>query len=151
MTRPTKDEYYLSIADQVATRSTCGRRSVGCVLVDADNHIVSTGYNGPPRSFPHCTTTPCLGAGKHGSGTPDLDGCLAVHAETNAFLQLAGRTYKSPLTLYTQVNPCFACAKNVCNSDVKRVVVKDWYHADHSLRVSDLFTIARIELIVKNV
>ena len=48
------DKYFLEIATIVAKRSTCLRRSVGCVLVDTQNHIVATGYNGVPKSFDHC-------------------------------------------------------------------------------------------------
>jgi dCMP deaminase len=52
--RPTKIEYFLAIAKVVATRSTCLRRSVGCVLVDKRGHILSTGYNGVASGQPHC-------------------------------------------------------------------------------------------------
>jgi deoxycytidylate deaminase len=53
MTRPSWNEYFLSIADLVATRSTCDRLHVGCVLVK-DKHILTTGYNGSPSGLPHC-------------------------------------------------------------------------------------------------
>ena len=52
-TRPTKDEYYLGIADAVLRRSTCLRRKYGAVLVKGDE-IVSTGYNGSPRGEENC-------------------------------------------------------------------------------------------------
>jgi dCMP deaminase len=52
--RPTRDSINLSIARVVATRSTCLRRSVGCVLTDVSGHILSTGYNGVARGVPHC-------------------------------------------------------------------------------------------------
>jgi hypothetical protein len=44
--RPTRDEYYLREAELVASRSTCIRRSVGCVLVDAHGRELAKGYNG---------------------------------------------------------------------------------------------------------
>jgi len=37
--------YFMSIARQVATRSTCGRKHVGAVIV-REKRILSTGYNG---------------------------------------------------------------------------------------------------------
>lgn len=54
MNRPTKDEYFLKIAADVATRSTCLRRAVGCVLVNERGHILATGYNGVAAGQLHC-------------------------------------------------------------------------------------------------
>ena len=39
------DDYFMSIAQVVATRSTCQRKYVGAVLV-RNRTILSTGYNG---------------------------------------------------------------------------------------------------------
>ncbi|MDU7926474.1 MAG: CMP deaminase, partial [Finegoldia magna] len=44
--RKSWNEYFMDLALNVATRSTCDRAFVGCVLVNSDNRIVSTGYNG---------------------------------------------------------------------------------------------------------
>ena len=52
--RPSKDDYYLGIAKQVASRSTCLRRKYGAIIVK-DDAIVSTGYNGSPRSEHNCS------------------------------------------------------------------------------------------------
>jgi len=95
---------------------------VGCVLVDTQNHIVATGYNGVPSGFTHCLDVPCEGASSP-SGT-DLEKCLAVHAEVNAFLQL---TSEDHLTAYLSTTPCFTCAKMICNSKVVRIVAQTWY------------------------
>ncbi|MGC9555055.1 MAG: deoxycytidylate deaminase, partial [Thermoplasmatota archaeon] len=48
--RPSYDQYFMEIAAIVATRSTCLRRQVGAIIVK-DNHILSTGYNGPPKGL----------------------------------------------------------------------------------------------------
>ena len=37
--------YFMNIAKEVATRSTCDRKNVGAVIV-RDKTILSTGYNG---------------------------------------------------------------------------------------------------------
>jgi dCMP deaminase len=52
--RPNVDAYFLALASLIATRSTCLRRSVGCVLVDERNHVLATGYNGVAPGRPHC-------------------------------------------------------------------------------------------------
>ena len=135
------DDYFLSIAHIVAKRSTCRRRRVGCVLVDTQNHIVATGYNGVPSGFTHCLDVACEGASSP-SGT-DLEKCLAVHAEVNAFLQL---TSEDILTAYLSTTPCFTCAKMLCNSKVIRIVAKEWYpHPE----VKKMLQLAEIKLEVK--
>ena len=53
MSRISKDQYYLNIAEQVAARSTCIRRKYGAVIVNQDE-VVSTGYNGAPRGEVNC-------------------------------------------------------------------------------------------------
>jgi len=126
MGRLSKDEYFLNIAETVAQRGTCARRKVGCILVNSNNHIVATGYNGVAKTFPHCIDIPCEGTSyPTGEG---LDKCEAIHAELNAFLQL--RNDDNSLTMYTTTTPCVACAKVICNSNVKRVVSISQYSQD---------------------
>jgi len=123
MTRPSHDEYFLSILELVAARSTCMRRSVGAILVDEQHRILATGYNGPPRGRPHCTVShPCPGA-KDPAG--DTRKCMAVHAEVNAILQC----HRLDLvhTLYVSCTPCFSCAKMLCNTNLKRIVCVEQY------------------------
>ena len=136
------DDYFSQIATLVGERSTCRRRKVGCVLVDTKKHIVATGYNGVPSGFTHCLDQPCEGANAP-SGV-DLDKCLAVHAEVNAFLQL---TSDDKLTAYLPATPCFSCAKMICNSNVVRLVAQAWY--PHPA-VKEMFEKANIELVVRN-
>src|ERR1043165_7464629 len=47
-------DYFMSIAQVVATRSTCPRKYVGSVMV-RNRIILSTGYNGSIRGMPHCS------------------------------------------------------------------------------------------------
>ena len=140
MDRIDTDKYFLEIASTVAKRSTCMRRSVGCVLVDSKNHIVATGYNGVPSKFTHCLDSPCEGAFSL-SGT-DLDLCNALHAEVNAFLQLRS---DDVLTAYLTVSPCFSCAKMLANSQVKRLVASELYVHEQAI---NLLNQADIELVI---
>ena len=140
MDRIDTDRYFLEIASTVAKRSTCMRRSVGCVLVDSQNHIVATGYNGVPTKFTHCLDSPCEGAFSL-SGT-DLDLCNALHAEVNAFLQLRS---DDVLTAYLTVSPCFSCAKMLANSNVKRLVAAELYVHEQAI---NLLNQAAIEIVI---
>ncbi len=80
-TRISKDECFMGIAKLLARRSTCLTRQVGCVLLDKEGHILSTGYNGIPAGVDHCTTKLCPRIGTQGK---NLDLCTAIHSETNA-------------------------------------------------------------------
>ena len=72
--RASWDEYFISIAQVVATRSTCPRKYVGAVLV-RNRTILSTGYNGSIRGMPHCSDAGHMMEDGH---------CVAtIHAEAN--------------------------------------------------------------------
>ena len=80
MTRVDWHTYFMNIARQAATRSTCDRKHVGAVVV-RDRTILSTGYNGSIRGMPHCDDV---------GHTLENDHCVAtVHAEANAIIQAA--------------------------------------------------------------
>lgn len=52
--RPTRDQLYTDMAILVSQRTTCLRRAVGCVLVNAKGHVLATGYNGVAAGQKHC-------------------------------------------------------------------------------------------------
>ena len=56
--RPPWDDYFMGLASLAAQRSNCMKRRVGCVLV-RDNRVISTGYNGTPRSMKNCNAGGC--------------------------------------------------------------------------------------------
>lgn len=128
--RLTHDEYFIHILRMAAARSTCVRRAVGAVIVDADHHLLSMGYNGVPRGFEHCIDVPCVGAK---DPTGDSSRCMAVHAEVNAVLQC--QRLDLAHTLYVSCTPCFSCAKMIANTHIKRIVCLEEYadKAGHDL------------------
>ena len=116
--RISKDEYYLGIAELVSRRSTCFRRSVGCVAINKHGHIVATGYNGTPRGMPHCIDSPCPGATQP-SGT-GLSLCQSAHAEINCLLQC--RDVMEITTIYCTTKPCSECVKAIANTGCQEIV-----------------------------
>lgn len=153
--RPNRDEYFLRMAELVATRSTCLRRNVGCVLVNQRGHVLATGYNGVAAGLPHCNHEQslfrikdnpisysqteaeeylghphaCPGA-QSPSGT-NLDGCEAIHAEENALLQC--RNVHEIDTIYCTTAPCFSCLKKLMNTSGWRIVfLEDYPHSEKS-------------------
>ena len=49
--RMSADKVYLLIARALSIRSTCLDKQVGCVIVNKQNEIIATGYNGAPRGI----------------------------------------------------------------------------------------------------
>lgn len=120
--RPSWDEYFLKLADLVATRSTCLRRHVGAVLVRGDR-IISTGYNGAPRSLKHCFETGCLREERNIPSGQRYELCRGVHAEQNAIINAAyyGISTQDSV-LYCTNQPCIICARMVINAGIVKVV-----------------------------
>ena len=112
--RPGWDEYFMQIAQTVATRSTCPRASVGCVLT-RDRRILTTGYNGAPSGIPHCTEVGCRMVNDH---------CQrATHAEANAIVQAALHGVSvAGATAYCTHHPCINCTKLFISAGIKQIV-----------------------------
>lgn len=127
MTRPSWDQYFMSIAHTVATRSPCVKRQVGAVLVSEDKALLATGYNGPPRGAPHRDDKTCVRIGIPSGTQADVVCC--AHAESNAIAQAArhGVPVKGS-TLYVTTSPCAWCARGIINAGVVRVVREGAYN-----------------------
>lgn len=122
--RPTWDTYFLRIAQLVATRATCLRRTVGAVIV-REKRILATGYNGAPNGVPHCFELPggCLREAMHIPSGQRQELCRGLHAEQNAILQASafGVSLKGS-EIYVTHQPCVTCAKMLINAGITRVV-----------------------------
>lgn len=127
MARPSWDEYFMAIAEQVAGRSTCLRRACGAVLVK-DKRILATGYNGAPKGLKHCAEVGCL---RDQLGIPSGEKhelCRAIHAEQNAVVQAAKYgTQIDGCACYCTHQPCVLCAKILINSGCAGIVFRDPY------------------------
>lgn len=146
MDRLNVDDYFVIMARLVSLRGTCLRRKVGCVLVDAKNRVLATGYNGTASKQPHCGDPGCLCNGyAHASGE-GLDACHAIHAEQNALLQCTRPD--DVWAAYVTVTPCVTCAKLLLNTGVQRVVAWEPYaHDEETLKI---FKAASVEVKIYN-
>ena len=127
--RPSWDSHFMEMAELVAKRSTCLRRSVGAVVVQ-DRRIVATGYNGAPKGLAHCGELEggCL---RQKLGIPSGERhemCRALHAEQNAIIQAAtsGQSVEGA-TIYITHQPCVICAKMIINAGIEMIIVKEGY------------------------
>lgn len=118
-TRASWDEYFMNIAREVATRSTCDRKFVGAVIV-RDRSILATGYNGSIRGLPHCDDVGHLMEEGH---------CVrTVHAEANAIVQAAAHgTGIEGAGIYVTASPCWGCFRLIANAGIKRIVFGELY------------------------
>jgi dCMP deaminase len=132
--RPSKTEWYLNIAEQVALRSTCLRRNYGAVIVKQDE-ILSTGYGGAPRGTVNCVAIGYCYRDRVGARKGEhYELCRAVHAEQNAIIQ-ARRLDMLGATLYLvgldgktkerqlEAEPCRMCKRTIINAGIERVLV----------------------------
>src|SRR4030067_967757 len=91
MERINWNDYLMNIAENIARRSPCLSLQIGAVIT-CDNKILSTGYNGVPKSVKHCTN--CIKYSSH---------CFkAVHAEINAILQCNNVTINNKTMMLTE-------------------------------------------------
>jgi dCMP deaminase len=133
--RPSYDEYFMKMAYLAASRSTCLRRHVGAVLVK-DKHVLSTGYNGPPKGLKHCDETGCLRQRLNVPSGERHEICRGLHAEQNAIIQAAvfGVSIKDSF-LYVTNTPCVVCAKMLINAGVKEIIYDGDYPDDLAMEM----------------
>ena len=136
--RPSWDEYFMDIAQMVATRSTCnrgsdlkflpGRKGVGAVIV-RNRIILCTGYNGSIRGAPHCDDVGHMMEGGH---------CVrTIHAELNAVVQAARNGINiDGATMYITASTCWTCFKMAANAGIKRIVFGQFYRDERIFEVA---------------
>lgn len=123
------DLYFYNIAREVSKQSRCLSRQIGCVLVK-DRSIVTTGYNGPPRGVPDCSTRStkkgvCPRRAKGFNSGDGLHLCNAAHAEANTIVnaaRLGVSTIGTTIFLNCGV-PCKNCLGLIINAGIIEVVV----------------------------
>jgi dCMP deaminase len=113
------DEYFMATAILIASRSSCERLNVGCVIVsggEGKNRLIAAGYNGFLPGAPHTSRM----RDNHEQGT--------VHAEQNAIADAARRGISlAGATVYVTHYPCINCAKVLAAAGI--MVIK--YHNNY--------------------
>ena len=119
MTRPTFQEIYMNLATDLARRSTCLRKQVGCVIVSEDfTHVLGVGYNGNAAGFPNTCDS------------DEVGNCGCLHAEDSCLNKVAvGKEIKK--IIFVTLSPCTYCAKRFVN---KGGIQKVYYHEEYRKR-----------------
>lgn len=146
-TRPSKDEYYLGIAEAVSARSTCLRIHYGSIICNNDR-IVSSGYNGAPMGAPNCDEVgECYRVKNNIPHFTRYETCQSVHSEMNAIIN-ASRTDMLGGTLYlvgkdassgsyVEGDCCPMCRRAVINAGISQVVFRTKDGGIRKVNVSD--------------
>lgn len=134
--RPNWNEYFINIAKVVATRSLDEETQVGSVITDANNRIISTGYNSFPAGCQD-DDLPTTRPGKY----PYM-----VHAEMNAIA--CCRTDLRGGKLFCTLLPCQDCAKAIATSGIKTVVAEQVYERGNTDLTLDFFKRCGISVII---
>jgi dCMP deaminase len=125
--RPTVEQYFMDMTHLVKARGTCPRRTVGAVIVK-DKRVLTTGYNGAPRNFPHPIDVGCLRDELQIPRGMVADICPCLHAEQNAIIQAATTGVSiEGADLYCTTQPCTQCSRMVANCGIKRVIFEEEY------------------------
>tara|TARA_B100001248_G_scaffold249277_1_gene222347 strand:+ start:2912 stop:3355 length:444 start_codon:yes stop_codon:yes gene_type:complete len=112
------NNYFMSIAHLISSRSACNRLHVGCVLVK-DNRVISSGYNGFLPNMPHK------------SRVRDNHEQATVHAEQNCIADCAKRGISTEnATAYITHYPCINCCKILLASGIKEIIYDSEYGND---------------------
>ncbi len=140
--RVSWNRYFMNLAVQAATRSTCPRKHVGAVIV-RDKSILSTGYNGSIRGADHCTDVGCLIETGH---------CVrTVHAEANALVQAASHGVRlEGAEIYVTASPCFDCFKLIVNAGIRTIYYGEFYRDERVLTFAEELGITMIHLGVED-
>ncbi len=136
MTRKSKENYYLDLAEVVSQRCTCLRRHYGAIIVKNDE-VISTGYVGAPRGRKNCSDIgECIREKLNIPRGERYELCRSVHAEANAIIS-ASRRDMIGSTLYlvgvevstgeyvSGGNSCSMCKRMIINSGISTVIVRD--------------------------
>ena len=137
MSRISKNDYYMNITREVASRSTCFRAHHGAIIVKEDQ-IICTGYNGAPRKTKDCLErNNCLRDELNIPSGQRYEMCRSVHAEQNAIINAARsgtNLLDGTMYLYSEkidsngdvkvieALPCFICKKMIINAGLRRLI-----------------------------
>ena len=123
------NEYFMGVAVLASKRSKDPNTQVGACIVDKNNIILSTGYNGLPYG---CSDDEYTWE-RTGEDTKYK---YVVHAELNAILNAQGKDLKNA-RIFVDLFPCNECAKAIIQSGISEVVyLSDKYADTDSVKAS---------------
>ena len=136
--RVSWETYFMNIAQEVATRSTCDRKHVGAVIVRGKT-ILSTGYNGSVRGMHHCDEI--------GHEMKNGHCVRTIHAEANAVVQSARNGVRiDEAEIYVTASPCYDCFKMIANAGLSSIYYGEFYRDSRITSLAEQIGIKLINL-----
>ena len=119
------DNIFMNVAVQFSELSHCVSHKVGAVAVK-DNRIIATGINGTPIGMINCESVfPKYDAIKDREKHYIWSSAHEIHAEMNIIIFCAKNGIElKDTTIYSTVQPCQYCMKNLLQTGIKRIVYK---------------------------
>lgn len=108
-----RGQYFIKIAKTIASKSKDPSSQVGAVIIDEDNRIVSSGYNGFPAG---CDESKL-------SWERPMKYLTVIHAELNALI-FARRDLQG-CRIYVTHGPCESCLKHLLQAKVMEIFYED--------------------------
>ena len=112
----TWNEYFMFSACLAAERSKDPVTQVGAVIVNENNRIIGSGYNG----FCNGISDDSLSWGKGSSDPLNNKYMYVCHGELNAIMNCI--QFSKGCTMYVTLFPCAECAKAIIQSGIKKIV-----------------------------
>lgn len=121
--RPSREEWKMALAVEIASRSNCVKTHVGAILLHGDR-IRAVGYNGTIEGYDDCFSGGCPRCRDESiHGGQQLDRCVCVHAEENALVSAARFGIEvGGAECYVTHEPCLSCTKLLIQAHVGKVV-----------------------------
>ena len=123
------DAYFMGVALLSAQRSKDNHTQVGACIVNAENKVVSVGYNGMPTG---CNDD--VMPWERDGGFLDTKYAYVCHAELNAILNRNAASLQD-CRLYVSLFPCNECAKAIIQAGIKRVVYSEKYRLEDGIEL----------------
>lgn len=110
------DSRFLEMAQVVSTWSKDPKKKIGCVVINENRQILSTGYNGFPRGIADIPERYNDKETKHK---------YVVHAEMNAIYNAScnGVSLKNSVFYVYGLPVCSECAKGIIQAGVQKVII----------------------------
>jgi dCMP deaminase len=119
--KPSNQQAFMAMANDIAHRSNCVRRHVGAIII-RKGEVIATGWNGVSESHGDCREAGCprcISGGDTGTG---YDECICIHAEQRAIADAARRGASTADTvLYVNLRPCLQCLAIAKASGVREI------------------------------
>ncbi len=121
----------MGLAKQAAIRSNCIRAQVGAVVVDVNNKIKSTGYNGTPSGVTSCFEKgTCYRQDNNIPSGTRYETCQSIHAEMNAIIQAGeGLCRDGSIYIFGHDKVCILCKRFIIQAGIKNIYLQKDYSA----------------------